>query len=83
MGMKKCPECNNLVDESLKECNFCGYPFDGTEELVEELDTCDTEVENGETTEELEEKQNTGESCEVVEEISESAESIAEKKMIL
>lgn len=38
MGMRKCPECGNLVEESLKECNICGYPFDGTEELVESND---------------------------------------------
>ena len=33
--MRRCPECNNLVDESLKECNFCGYPFCGSEKEIE------------------------------------------------
>lgn len=33
--MRKCPECSNLVEENLKECKYCGYPFDGTEEIVE------------------------------------------------
>lgn len=31
--MIKCPECNNLVDDNLKECNICGYPFE--EKIVE------------------------------------------------
>lgn len=31
----KCPECQNLVDENLKECSCCGYTFDGTEESFE------------------------------------------------
>ena len=25
--MKRCPECNNLVEDRLKACNYCGYPF--------------------------------------------------------
>ena len=29
--MKRCPECNNLVDDKLKACNFCGYPFTSEE----------------------------------------------------
>lgn len=40
--MRKCPECNNLAEEELKICPTCGYPFNGTEELVEEPDN--TEV---------------------------------------
>ena len=29
--MKRCPKCNNLVDDKLKACNFCGYPFTSEE----------------------------------------------------
>lgn len=36
--MRKCPECNNLAEEELKICPTCGYPFNGTEEFVEESD---------------------------------------------
>lgn len=52
--MRKCPECNNLVEEKLKECNCCGYPFDGTEEIVEEVEN----TENFESLEENEKIQN-------------------------
>lgn len=34
--MKKCPECNNLVEDNLKECSKCGFPFDGVEKNIEE-----------------------------------------------
>lgn len=34
--MKKCPECNSLAKDTLKECPNCGYPFNGTEEVFEE-----------------------------------------------
>lgn len=33
--MKKCPECNSLAKDTLKECPNCGYPFNGTEEVFE------------------------------------------------
>lgn len=33
--MIRCPECKKLVDENLKVCNVCGYPFTGGEENVE------------------------------------------------
>lgn len=78
--MRKCPECNNLVDESLKECNFCGYPFDGTEELVEEFNDCNTEEEKSIIEEVVEKKQDLNESCELVEEISECDEPMEEKE---
>lgn len=39
--MIKCPECNSLVDENLKECDKCGYPFNGTEEQVDSCDKSD------------------------------------------
>lgn len=55
MGMRKCPECSNLVEENLKECKYCGYPFDGTEELVEEVEN----TEDFEVLEENEKVQNT------------------------
>lgn len=32
--MKRCPECNNLVADRLKACNYCGYPFTGEEAKV-------------------------------------------------
>lgn len=28
MALIKCPECNSIVDENLKECNVCGCPFE-------------------------------------------------------
>lgn len=34
--MKRCPECNNLVEDRLKACNYCGYPFTGEEVQVVE-----------------------------------------------
>lgn len=37
--MIRCPECHNLVNENLKECSVCGYPFMGQEEKVE-VKTC-------------------------------------------
>lgn len=44
--MKKCPECNNLVEDNLRECSNCGYPFNGTEEDFEKESSviADTEV---------------------------------------
>ena len=36
--MKRCPECNNLVDDKLKACNFCGYPFTSEETQAIEND---------------------------------------------
>ena len=33
--MKKCPECNSLAKDTLKECPNCGSPFNGPEEVFE------------------------------------------------
>ena len=39
--MKKCPECNNLVEDNLKECSKCGFPLEDMrvekEEVAEEI----------------------------------------------
>ena len=35
MGKLKCPECGNLVDSSLSECNVCGYQFESIDNEVE------------------------------------------------
>lgn len=37
--MKKCPECNKLVEDNLKECLECGFPFDDTNRSTEESDS--------------------------------------------
>lgn len=42
--MIKCPECNNLVDDNLKECSKCGYPFDGTEKRIEDNNDIEEEA---------------------------------------
>ena len=42
--MKRCPECNNLVEDRLKACNYCGYPFTGEEAKVVENQAEKTKV---------------------------------------
>lgn len=32
--MIRCPECKKIVDEKNNSCQYCGYPFNGTEEKV-------------------------------------------------
>lgn len=44
MGLKKCPECGELINDELSSCSNCGYPFDGTEERVEANDMSADEV---------------------------------------
>ncbi len=69
----KCPECQNLVDENLKECSCCGYTFDGTEEL----DCCNAEQESVDEAVETEKNiEATNNCCEVSEEAIESISGI-------
>lgn len=42
--MKRCPECNNLVEDRLKACNYYGYPFTGEEAKVVENQAEKTKV---------------------------------------
>lgn len=37
--MKKCPECKKLIEDNLKECPECGFPFDNTNKPTEESDS--------------------------------------------
>lgn len=32
--MIRCPECKKIVDEKNNSCQYCGYPFNGTEEKI-------------------------------------------------
>lgn len=44
--MIKCPECGELINDELSSCSNCGYPFDGTEERVEDKPIGDTLIED-------------------------------------
>ena len=35
--MKRCPNCNNLISEELKECNICGYLFVDEKENIDHI----------------------------------------------
>lgn len=48
MGKLKCPECGNLVDSSLSECNVCGYQFESVDNEVEKDFKLDKEIVSGE-----------------------------------
>lgn len=47
--MKKCPECNNMVEDGLKICGNCGYPLEEiNQESNDENNNVDVTVESAE-----------------------------------
>lgn len=46
MAEIKCPKCEQMIDENLKQCNFCGYMFE--EETIKENNKILDEVEKDE-----------------------------------